>query len=389
MATEAQNSVIQRKAMGARDEFDARVMSPAKSLRLAVAKKAASMLGMAVTVTMVQQLKLFNKDIQEEAGKDALLLLLDGAAGRRGAAKIDQQFLTALIEMQTMGAVRRAEADTRPVTRTDAAIVAPLLNAVLERYDDQLAEARPEFEKENYRFGDMIEDARALSLALEAPEFDLYRLTLDIDDGAKTGLLTLMLPHREIARAVEKTGKQKNGGSANLEKNALEAQVAIDAVLARLKMPLNKVCKLAPDMVLPLDAACLKETQLVAGDGQVIARVRLGQMNGMRAVMCVAPVTAGQEDAPGEAGAAASGREPTEPPSMPVMPDDVLEGEAHLVPDPSGGDKAPPAKAETPAPEGAPDSAAADTGAEDPDELSPADLLLAAKALTASVREEA
>lgn len=372
--------------MGGRDEFDARVMSPSKALRLALAKVSANMFGLAVTVTTVQQVKLANKDIQAEAGDDGLLLLLDGAAGARGAAKVDCQFLTALIEVQTTGKVRRTEAEERPVTRTDAAIAAPLLDAVLGRYDDQMADAMPDYEKENYRFGDMIEDARALALALESPEFDLYRLTLDIDDGAKTGVLTLLLPHREVQRDAETPGEVRKGGAVSLAKNALEAQVAIQAVLARLKMPLKNICDLSPGMVLSLESGCLKDAELVASDGQIVARVRLGQMNGMRAVMCIAPPDAEADEVGDEDSADAEERVVKKPVPKVTKRDDVFEGHAEPVPSraaPEVQDKP------RPMPEPSPNAASGTEEPEDPDELSAADLMLAAQSLTASVREDA
>ena len=84
MATEEQKSVIHRKAMGGRDEFDARVMSPSKALRLALAKVSADLFGLAVTVTTVQQVKLPNKDIQAETGDDGLLSASGWGGGRAG-----------------------------------------------------------------------------------------------------------------------------------------------------------------------------------------------------------------------------------------------------------------------------------------------------------------
>ena len=377
--------------MGGRDEFDARVMSPSKALRLALAKVSADLFGLAVTVTTVQQVKLPNKDIQAETGDDGLLLLLDGEAGVRGAAKVDCQFLTALIEVQTTGKVRQGEAQDRPFTRTDAAIVAPLLDAVLARYDSQLADAMPGFLKENFRFGDMMEDARTLALALEAPDFDLYRLTLDVDDGAKTGVLTLLLPHRENAPEAEKPGKVRQESSASLAKNALEAHVAIETVLARIKMPLKEICDLAPGMVLPLKATCLKDAQLVAGDGQIVARVRLGQMNGMRAVMCVAPLSSDAESAvePEEAGSK-PGLIAKRPAPRQGGAHDVVEGQAHPVPEqPQPGSKDTPQNAADLPEFGQQPDQGAGGDEEDADELSQSDLMRAAQSLQASVREEA
>ena len=298
MDIEEKKSIIHRKAKGGRDEFDARVMSPVKALRLALAKVADKMFGLALTVTTVEQVKLPHKNIRAEVGEDGILLLLDGLAGARGAVKVDIQFLTTLIEIQTTGTVRRSPAEPRPVTRTDAAIVQPLLDKVLHHYDKQMSEAYPEHLEQNFRFGDMIEEARLLSLALEAPEYDLYRLTIDLGEGAKTGVLKLFLPHRKTEPADDPKGERKTHGSGNLEKNALEAQVAMDAILTRKRMPLNEVCTFAPGTVIPIDIECLSKAELVANGGQVVAKVRMGQMNGMRAVRFVAAAMAERGDGP-------------------------------------------------------------------------------------------
>ena len=390
MATDDKKSIIHRKAMDGREDFDARVMSPSKALRLALAKIAAKMYGMAITVTMVQQVKISNKAIQSETDGDGLLVLLDGATGARGAAQLDCQFLTALIEMQTTGKVRPSQADPRPVTRTDAAIAAPLLDAVLARYDEQLSENDPDFKPVQFRFGDMMEDARALSLALEDPEFDLYRLTLDLEDGAKTGQLTLILPHRNVKPRAEAQAKPRlSADTQTLEDSAMDAQVALDAVLAQVKIPLKDVCAFAPGMVLPLDRDCLQKTELTAVDGKVIARVRMGQMNGMRAVLFVSD----DEDEVDQPNAVTDRPDRAVARSLPQkirsVKDDVVDAEARPV-------------ASTPTPVSQAgrekDSAFADAAAtkadaaptqvaEEADELSEADLLQAAQSLQASVRD--
>ncbi len=301
MDTQVTGSVIKRKASVARSEFDARVMSAAKSLRLALAKVADRMLELAVTVATVEQLRISHEEISGQIDDEGILLLLDGANGVRGAAWLDPQFLTALIEIQTTGMVRNTPATARRVTRTDAAIVAPILDAVLDLFDSQLADALGDYVPLGCRFGDMLEDKRALVLALDAPDFDLYRLTLDIAEGAKTGQLVLMLPHIKRAERAESAEQAEGGGEAGLEANALEAQVVLTTVLARINMPLNEICNLSPGMRLPLDASCLKKAQLLSCGGHVAAQVSVGQLGGMRAIRLLDSLMAGPARDPAEA----------------------------------------------------------------------------------------
>lgn len=343
MGIEEKKSIIHRKAIGGRDEFDARMMSPVKALRLGLAKTADKMFGMALTVTTVEQVKLPHREIMQEVGDDGLLLLLDGSKGARGAIKVDIQLLTALIEVQTTGTVRSTAGEARPVTRTDAAIVAPLIDTVLNRYDEQMSEAFADHEPVGFRFGDMIEEARLLALALEEPEYDLYRLTLDLAEGAKTGVLKLLMPHRKVVAAVvEPPSDLRPGGAVCLEKNALEAPVALDAVLARTRLPLKEICEFAPGTLLPLDAECLANAKLVGSGGHVVARVRMGQMNGMRAVRFIAPAiteSAKQAESPEESLPDMAGTPMAA--ELPALQDDALDGIATELPDlPMGEDGA-------------------------------------------------
>ncbi len=327
MSDSDEKSVIHRKAMGARSDFDARVMSPAKALRLALAKASDKLFDLALTVTMVEQQVCAHAKLQKDAGDDGLLVLLDGAGGKRGALKVDIQVLAALIEVQTMGMVRRGAADPRPVTPTDAAIVAPLVDGMLNGFDEQLKAAVPEYDIQAFRFGDMIEDARTMALALEAPDYDVYRLTLDMGEGAKIGVLTLMLPQRAQPRAEDRRAGPAEADHFNLEKSALEAPVALDTVLARIKMPLKKVCELAPGMRLPIDGESLIRVELVASGGQVVSKGCIGQIKGWRAVRL---------SQTGAAFSGAKGREGSDmraPRDRSNGPDDMPDGGAEPVPD--------------------------------------------------------
>jgi flagellar motor switch protein FliM len=130
----------------------------------------------------------------------------------------------------------------------------------------------------------MIEDGRALSLVLDAPEYDLFRLSVDLGEGAKTGMLTLILPVQpKISQAAEGREAQADA-SDGFKGNALDAPVTMDAVVARITMPLNEICQLAQGSILPVPTECLSKTELVAAGNHVVSEVLLGQMNGLRAV---------------------------------------------------------------------------------------------------------
>lgn len=286
MSTEpasSETSIIHRKAKVARDGFDAREMSPVKALRLALAKAADTEFGLAVTVRTVEQDALPHAKIEPMAGEESLLILLDGAEQVRGVAILDIQLVAALIEVQLMGRVEQREAAFRPYTRTDAAITQPLLNTMLERFDTTLQNAVVEECTHGLRFGDKVEDARSLALALGAPVFDHFRLTLDLGSGAKTGQLDLLLPKRPAKR-----GSPQSEGelslSARIEENALNAPVTLNATLGRMHLPLDEVSAWKRGTVLPLGRSAFNEARLLGACGHLVSAVKLGQLHGFRAV---------------------------------------------------------------------------------------------------------
>ncbi|MGK7652551.1 FliM/FliN family flagellar motor switch protein [Roseovarius sp. B08] len=275
-------SVIHRKAKVARDEFDAREMSPSKALRLALAKAAAAQFELPLVVRMVEHESVTLTGIEALAGEDGLLILLDGLDGPPGAIKLDLQFVMALIEVQLMGEVRQGDAKPRPFTPTDGAIVQPLMDAVLDSYAEQVNACDRMPDAARFRFGDRVENGRALALALWAPDYDLYRLSVDFGPGAKTGMMELILPEPPPAPEVE--ASDGNTLARKLEENAMNAPVMLDAVLAPIRLPLRDICRWVPGTVLKLSPETVTEARVIGAKGHKVAPARLGQLNGFRAV---------------------------------------------------------------------------------------------------------
>lgn len=312
MSDRESSTVIHRKARQGRADFDARAMTPARALRLAVEASGDRLFGLALTVRAVEQRRLAAAALGDEADTAGLIVLLDGPDGGRGAALFDPPLVQALIEVQTTGRVRAAPPPDRAFTATDAAMTAPLIDAVMRRFaellagsdtrnddDDQGSRGRDE-RSGLFRFGDRVADARALALAMGDSDLDLFRLTIDIDNGTHAGVLVLILPPRA---ALPPDPDAAQGDTFDLSAVALGVQVTLDAVLARTTMPLSDVCALKPGAILPVSAASLGRTELVATGGHVAARARLGQMHGFRAVRLTGPSIATGQGAPTHAAA--------------------------------------------------------------------------------------
>lgn len=298
MGSQDHNSVIQRMAQATRGGLGGRQMSPAKALRLALARVADALFGLGVTVATVEQMRLPLAAVAQALSDEGLLVHLDGVGGARGALCLDPQFLAGLIEVQTTGAVRPGTARLRAATRTDAAMVGPMIDAVMVEFDSQMTAGVEGYVPGGFSFGDLVEDTRGLAIVLVAPDYDLLRLTVDLGPGVKTGRLDLLLPVVPPPARVAARANAKTDISEHLEQVVRSAPVVLDAVMARLRLPLRDVLAFKPGDLVAIPRDALGETQVLGTKGHVVAIAQLGQMNGWRALRLISGGAAPLPDLP-------------------------------------------------------------------------------------------
>jgi len=333
MADQQHASVIKRKTRAARDGADPRVMSPVRALRLALARAADTLFDLPLVVATVEQRRVEAGEVVEALGTEGLFVLLDGAEGARAAMRLDPGVVAALIEVQTTGQIRPGEVRARAPTRTDAAMVAPLVDEMLAGFDQGMGESGAEHAPQGFHFGDRVEDARALSLLLAMPAFEFFRLTVDLGPGLRSGRLDLLLPPAPAAACAP--GARSRDGAAHgaragtaapdteeLAGVALAAPVVLDAVLARIALPLSDAMALETGQRLAVPVESLRRVRLVAAGGHVAAQGRLGRRDGWRALR-LAGMAAEARDA------AATGRGGASQPG-----DAAAEAEAEAQPEP-------------------------------------------------------
>ncbi|MEC8669448.1 MAG: FliM/FliN family flagellar motor C-terminal domain-containing protein [Pseudomonadota bacterium] len=295
MESSSPNAVLRRKASAAKEVWQARAMSPSKALRLSLARTAEDLWDLALAASGIAQSEDPLETVIAALPDDGLITLLDGPEGAIGAAFFQFPVVSGLVEVQTIGKVSKLAPDPRRVTRTDAAMVAPLIDSTLERFDALMAETGGAPWAQGFRFGSMMESARLLSLALRATDFHVFRITLDLA-AQREGEAMLIFPVIEDPLAGH-AGQGTPAGHA-LEASVLQAPAELRAVLHRLTLPLSAVSALKPGDTVPIPRDALDQTVLEVGETSVKVRMRLGQMNGMRAVRLAMP---------GLAGAAAAG----------------------------------------------------------------------------------
>ncbi|TNF64675.1 MAG: FliM/FliN family flagellar motor switch protein [Rhodobacteraceae bacterium] len=280
-------SILRRKLSDGQDRAATREMTALRSLRLAIPRVGEDMMGLALGVIAARQARHAGDALADALEGEPLLVILDCAGRPAGAATLDSRLVTALIQQQTMGTVSDRAPEERVFTDTDAALCAPLTEEILRRAAEMAQQPADRDCLSGVRFGARAEGRRSLLLALRGDRYRVFRLTLDIAQGRQQGDLALILPeddHGPGERAATDRVVTDAGQSPFLNVTA-----ELTAVLARLRVPLNRLTGLQVGDVLPIPRERMDETGLVSVSGRVVARGRLGQMNGSRAVRLMAP----------------------------------------------------------------------------------------------------
>ncbi len=198
-----------------------------------------------------------------------------------------------MIEMQTMGRVGSSAPPVRKPTRTDATMVAGVIDRALEdleaglEYDADLTWAG------GFRYASFLDDPRPLGLLLEEDSYRVLDAEVRLAGGAKCGQVLLALPAEGRGRAPRPMPQATPAPVAQAQfTKALTDQVMVTeaelaAVLHRTTIPLAQVMGLEPGAIIPLPMAALDKIVLQGLDGRQLAAGKLGQNRGMRAVRLI------------------------------------------------------------------------------------------------------
>ncbi|MGX9357178.1 FliM/FliN family flagellar motor switch protein [Roseobacteraceae bacterium S113] len=288
MSDAAHSNVLRRKASVGQKAKETEGLSPARALRLSLARAAGDLWELPLTVTGVRHELIGLDEVQTRLPAGRMTLLLDGPDGVRGGLSVDRALLSSVIEVQTLGQVAEREAAERGFTSTDAALFAPLLDTLMERVDILLsgragAQSKPDGAWiMGYRFGAMVEDPRTLSLALEGQDYHLMALDVDVAAGMRRGEMILCLPESfEPLGAMDDEGGNAPGAFAE---SMSMVSTDLSVTLPKLTVSLSQATALKVGDTLPVTPNALSAVQLRGSDGEIIARGRLGQVSGMRAL---------------------------------------------------------------------------------------------------------
>ncbi len=279
-AAKASDSVLARKlATGKGTQQAGR--SLLRVLRLAVARTAADEVGAPAAVIGATEYRGALDELSENLPETGMPVLLKSEDGRLGGAIVDGQVVSALVQQLTTGQILAPWPDTRRFTPTDAALIAPFLDGILERLVDLVERAEDRECVAGLRSAGMAEDTGSLMLALEGGPFRVVELSLDIGGGTRQGGMTLVLPEPAETAVGRNAPPPRPRG---MEQNFGAIRAELTAVIERIRMPLSQLARMKPGELLPLARGRLNQTELVALDGRVVASGKLGQAGGLRAI---------------------------------------------------------------------------------------------------------
>ena len=260
--------------------------------RLALARAARDAIGLDLEFSRLSIARRSLAELLELPPDRALLAILDGPDAGLGLMMLSPAVLSALIEVQTIGRVSAQPPAARKPTRTDAAMVAGVIDRALGELDTVLAEEADLIWAGGFRYASFLEDARPLGLLLEEDSYRVLMADVVLAGGAKAGQVILALPangrgHRPMAVAEAAAAHPGPAFSEALGAQVLLADCLLEAVVARVSLPLRQVMAMTVGEVVPLAQATLDAVSLETLDGRRLSLGRLGQNRGMRAIRIV------------------------------------------------------------------------------------------------------
>lgn len=252
-----------------------------RAVRLSLSRAAKQELSLQLAVLGVRQARQGQADLADGLNPSWLAILLDGPDQQPGALCLDTAFVRAVVQHQTMGKVLAQPESERRFTATDAAMTAPLIDAMLDQLGAAEDASDAGLSLMGFGFGARVASTDDLLLSLTAEWYRRFQVTADLGGGAVQGQMVLILP--ECAPSEDAQTDAAPAGPALGESFGV-VRAELTAVLCRLRLPLNDLAGLRGGDVIPLPLDKFDQTELVTLNGEVVALCRLGQLAGMRAV---------------------------------------------------------------------------------------------------------
>ncbi len=273
-------------------------------LRIAFGRMAQEWPGIEAELRAVTVSAMSVAELADQVEQAMFVALLEGQGEQIGVSLICPALLAGLVEGAATGRVAGPAPDQpRPPTRTDAALVAPMIDALLahirERCSDELGALMPR----GWVYGSFLADPRPLALMLDDGQYRMLRFTLSLGQGQVRGTWSILLPDPAVAGAAR---PRASGPDTDAPSWEVQLQGAVQAcpaelrvILHRAQLPLGQALSLAAGDTLCIPMSAIETMQVETVAGQSLGTGRLGQARGQRAVRLLCDLAQeGPPDAP-------------------------------------------------------------------------------------------
>lgn len=281
-------NILRRKAVSGKATPMAAAMTPEAAMKLAFGRAGRPLLGLGLRMIGFGIERATVAGLIRAVPEAGLVMTLRRPAGGIGVLIVDPEMTAALIESETMGRVGRSTGARRSPTRIDALIVGAFVDAALAQFDEVAGDLSIAAAVCGWRVSEMIGEVASMALVLEDVAMRKFRIGFDFAGGARSGEAQIALPI-DPPRPAAPPGEEAEGFAHDLQARVMAAPAEVQAVLARMTLPLDLVSTWQPGSLLPLPREALLSVRLEDIDGVAVARGKLGQMNGNRALRLMAP----------------------------------------------------------------------------------------------------
>lgn len=232
-------------------------------------------MGLDVKVSGLEGHQVYAPEALLEMPEVSLPFLMGGTDGTMGLFLLDGPLIDGLIEQQLLGKVLPTERLERPVTSIDAGLSEGFVRALMTRITGPAPKQISGFTPQGSQ-----QDRPALRLALGDGRYDVIEATLDMGPGIKTGRFEIWVPALSDGQALL-SAKETNPEMLEI---LLDCEVELGTRIEGCTTTAQKLMEMEPDKLLVFPKSALTEVALTDCKGQTIARGRLGQLNGERAL---------------------------------------------------------------------------------------------------------
>jgi len=261
---------------------------------LALARAAQEEMGVPLRLSGFRVERRSLAELVEMLPEPALICALDEGAGEAtGLAVLDAGLMAGMVEAMTTGAVTAVErgadrAGARRPTRTDAALLTPVLDRALTTLEAGAGEAGLTEWARGFRFAATVDGGRGVMLLLEDVPYRLMVAEVDLALGARAGPLLLAMPEGRVVGGAALPAPMDERFTEALAAQVAGAEARLEAVLARLSLPLGMVMSLQVGQEIALPRAEIGRIAVEGLDGRKVGAGKLGRQGNLRAVRLVA-----------------------------------------------------------------------------------------------------